>query len=304
MVLGNIDSLPQKAAPTRPRWGHFMGRLIWLYPKGVKPAGNGMGDSIICDVGLLDGGTMTHVTDDDGIVTSLVKPVQEGEVVEDVYVSSSRFKEDLRAAIGQHDGFICRLAKDGRAAVLRKATPDEEARGMHWLAAYRGRQQQVAAAANPFTAAQAQLAAQQPQYGQQFPVPPAPGQFQPAAGPPQGYPQQQPQYAVGGQQYPPQGGGYGAPAPQPTQAPFTGQPGGPPAVPGAQPGYNPNQGYGQPAGPQYQQPQTAGAPPVPNGYNAGHDPVTGEAYKGAPPFDPAAWAAFQAAQGQSGQPPF
>jgi len=276
MALGNIDSLPQKAAPTRPRWGHFMGRLIWVYPKGVKPPNNGMGESIICDVAFFDGGPMTHVTGDDGTITPLANPVQPGEVIEDVYVGSTRFKDDLKAAIGQHDGFICRLGKDGNAAVLKKATPQEQEYGARWVEQHRGRQQQIAQAADPFRAAQQQLAAQQ--------GPGIPHQQDPAAYLQQGPQQFQPAPAS----YSPVQAQYGTPAPQPAQAPFVGQPGGPPAVPGAQPAYNPNQGYGQP--------QTAPTAPVqasPQGPPAG-----------APPFDPAAWAAFQAAQGQSGQPPF
>jgi hypothetical protein len=188
------------SGPAFAKLGDYDGRLIYILPKKFKPATDPRyGDQIECDVVLFDGAPITH-TVEDGTAKPLAKPVNPGELVENMFVGQTRIVPALKPWIGKGQGFVRRVGKDGRAIILIPVSPQESEWVAGQIADVYSRAQAAAATANPIAQAAQRAAAapapagggmQQPQYGQQFAVPnygagapPVAAQQAPQAAPP------------------------------------------------------------------------------------------------------------------------
>ncbi len=176
------------SGPAFPKLRDLDGRLIFILAKKVKPSTDPKyDDQLECDVIVFDGTPITH-TVDDGKVRELAKPVQVGELLENMFVGGMRLLPALKPWVGSGQGFARRVGKDGRATILVPVSEQEAAYVASQLAGVYQRHQQQVAAGNPLAAAQAAMTAaqpvqQQPQYAAPQPpagyVPPAPQQLPP-----------------------------------------------------------------------------------------------------------------------------
>lgn len=237
------EQVVQAAPPAMPNFTDLLGRLLYVLPKRVE-SHQQYGDKIIADVVFFDGEPITHTTRDKSVVP-LKTPARPGELLEDLWITSSRIVSGLKGTIGRTQGFAVRLDKEGNAFVLRDATPAEAQMVATEAARIRAGHAAGAHAGNPL----AQHAAPPPQspaaavaqasgYGQQAPqgFPPGPNpqpndpwapQYQQQ---PQGaaWPQQGQQVTVAGQAFTATGQGplpgqQGMPPEQPQQATPPGQ---------------------------------------------------------------------------------
>lgn len=182
-TLGGRE-IKQVAPATLPSFTDLEGRLLYVLPKSIDSSGQ-FGDKIIADVVFFDGAPITATIRDKQIVT-LTQPVMPGQLMPDLWITSSRIVSGLREMCGRTNGFAVRLAKEGKAFVLRDATPAEASMVAQQVQAIRAGQAGAAVAANPFlngqTTAPAPVVAQQPlpqqyvtpaaaQYAQQYAVP-------------------------------------------------------------------------------------------------------------------------------------
>ncbi len=211
------EQLDQSAPVQQPRLTDLQGRLVFVLPRKLTSSTE-YGDRIDGDVIFFDGAPITHVTRDDGM-KQLATPCQPQTLIEECWITGGRIVSALKPYVGRGQGFVRRVGKDGRAWVLKDATPAEVAQVQAALPAIYAR-----GAQDPFVAAQA--AAQAPAAPQQ----PSPQQYPGGQPVPQYAPQPYVQQAPPSQPFDPNAWAQqqGAPQQQPPTDPWAAGPDGVP----------------------------------------------------------------------------